>query len=396
MATDHQTTPKTTRSKAPKGTVKVRANKGRLSYVWSYQGRQKERSANLADTPGNVIIAKGIAQIIENDLRTGNFDETLTKYGLNQKIDYDRTPIEVLFQDFMIYKRTINHVDESTLKYKYSAVLKKLQEHFKGKPAEFIGKEAAEEFYVWLKQQRNRNGEPLKPETLKSYLFLLQACWQWAGARHRVERYNPWTPLLKSVNVIDDSEDPDPFTVEEKDQIIAAFKADKYYSYLADFVEFRFLTGTRIGEAVGLRWKNVSPDCSIVYIRERITDGVRKVSTKTGKNRDFRVGARVQELLQQRRDQQGKKATPDALVFTGPNGSPIDKRNFRNRAWVKVLEGLEIPYRSPNQTRHTFISHMLDRGVKPALVAEWTGHDLKTLFAKYARSIHKDETIPEY
>ncbi|MDX2097251.1 MAG: hypothetical protein SFW36_05695 [Leptolyngbyaceae cyanobacterium bins.59] len=42
-----------------------------------------------------------------------------------------------------------------------------------------------------------------------------------------------------------DSEDADinPFTLEERDRIIAAFKADRYYKYYAPLIEFLFLTG---------------------------------------------------------------------------------------------------------------------------------------------------------
>jgi integrase len=61
---------------------------------------------------------------------------------------------------------------------------------------------------------------------------------------------------------------PKPFTEAEIKSIVEAFKANRYYRHYVNFVEFRFGSGCRTGEIVGLRWKHISDDCSTIWISE--------------------------------------------------------------------------------------------------------------------------------
>lgn len=220
---------------------------------------------------------------------------------------------------------------------------------------------------------------------VKRRLEELEACWKW----HRAE-YNPWT---KRANVIKvpPKQLPKPFTREEMAAIIQAFRTDKYYHHYADYVEFLFGTGCRTGEAIGLRWKHLSDDCSIAWIGEIITRGIRK-STKTNRARSITLTPKLQALLMARRP---ANSEPDALVFASPNGKSIDDHNFRNRAWKTVLTRLAIDYRKPYNTRHTLISHALDLGMNPVMVAQLTGHDVETLYQNYAGNVNSRPMLPE-
>jgi integrase len=51
---------------------------------------------------------------------------------------------------------------------------------------------------------------------------------------------------------------PKPFSLEEIEKIIRAFRTDRYYSHYADYVEFLFRTGCRTAEFIGLRWKHLN------------------------------------------------------------------------------------------------------------------------------------------
>ena len=46
-----------------------------------------------------------------------------------------------------------------------------------------------------------------------------------------------------------------------------------------------------------------------------------------------------------------------------------------------------VKYPKPYNTRYTLISHALEGGMNPILVAELTGHDVKTLYENYAGCI---------
>lgn len=116
-----------------------------------------------------------------------------------------------------------------------------------------------------------------------------------------------------------------PFTKEEIWAIIQAFRADRYYSHYADFVEFLFGTGCRTSEAIGLQWKHLSDDCSTVWIGESLSRGIRK-STKTNRARILTLTPKLQALLLSRKPM---ALDIEGLVFTSLRGGPIDDNNFR-------------------------------------------------------------------
>ncbi|MEO0430908.1 MAG: hypothetical protein AAF151_04355 [Cyanobacteria bacterium J06656_5] len=72
----------------------------------------------------------------------------------------------------------------------------------------------------------------------------------------------------------------------------------------------------------------------------------------------------------------------------------MDATNFLNRPWTKVLGKCGMTkenglYRCQYNTRHTFISHMLAKGMSVVEVAKLTGHDPKVLLDHYADVIHR-------
>jgi integrase len=177
------------------------------------------------------------------------------------------------------------------------------------------------------------------PITLKERLTLLSACWQW-GIEQGVVENNPWSDLPNQVKV-PPKQKAKPFTKKEIGAIVAAFRNDRYYYRYADYVEFLFSTGCRTAEAIGLRWKHLSDDCSTVWIGESLSRGTRKF-TKTNRARTIALTPRLQSLLLERRP---SNYDADGLVFTSPKGKAIDDCNFRSRAWITILARLGIDYR---------------------------------------------------
>jgi len=156
-------------------------------------------------------------------------------------------------------------------------------------------------------------------------------------------------------------------------------------------VEFRFGSGCRTGEIVGLCWKHISEDCSTIWIGESLVKGERK-ATKTNRARHITLTPKLQAMLQELKQ---VSHAPEDLVFKGPKGSHIDVHNFAKRGWKKILTKLGIDSRRPYNTRHTLISHALDQGMNPVEVAQLTGHDVQTLYKNYAGSVNSRPRLPE-
>jgi integrase len=369
------------KKKAAKGTVVIQVFRERLRLCWSYIGKRYYLYIGLPDSKLNrVNAAEPLARRIEGDIATGNFDPSLKKYKPDLRQKLEQTSAVELFGAFIQFKS--KKIGDRTLD-KYRATLKNLKDFFGDKPAIQVGlPENAMKFVEYLPTK-------VSLDTAKTYLTLISACWDWGLSKDYVES-NPWTDLVSSIKV-PPKQPPSPFSREEIGAIIQAFRSDRYYYHYADYVEFLFGTGCRTGEAIGLQWKHISDDCSTVWIGESLSRGIRK-STKTNKARVVTLTSRLQAMLSERKPQDAK---PDDLVFTTPNGNAIDDHNFRNRAWKTVLTRLEINYRKPYATRHSLISHALDLGMNPVMVAQLTGHDVQVLFKNYAGNVNSRPRLPE-
>lgn len=362
--------------KAQRGAVVIRVVKGRLRLVWSFGGQRYFFSLELTDTKANRAIAEMKARQIERDIANDLFDPTLEKYrAVYQKRTQGFSATEI-FGKYMDYKaKTLR---KRSLE-KYQHTLTYLQQYFK---SDGVTEAKAEAFREWLSCR-------MESVTLKERISLLKSAWGWAIEKQLVNQ-NPWVEVLRQVKVVP-KQRPKPFSKEERQRIIAAFRQNRYYSYYADFVEFLLSTGCRPGEACALRWKHLTDDYKLAWIGEAYSRG-ELGSTKTSEARFLRLTDRLKELLRARHL---PEAQADDLVFPSAQGGYIDDHNFRNRAWKTILNSLEIDYRKPYTMRHTFTSGALEAGLSPAVVASLTGHTIETLYRHYAGNILGLVDLPE-
>jgi integrase len=365
-------------AKAKRGTVAVRELRGMLRLRWSYRGERYNLSTGTPEGSVNRTIAEMTARIIEGDMVTGNFDPSLAKYR-HQPQDVQSISVTALFEKFTAYKKKALY-DRSLDKLK--ALKAPLKEFFGDKAAAAVGDDTADAFRMHLATW-------MSPATQKERLITLNACWEW-GVNQKLLTENPWTEVRKRVKVSAGPK-PKPFTPDEVQSILTGFRTLQRYSHYADFVEFLFSTGCRLGEAIGLQWQHLSNDFSTIWVGEAVARGGTRKPTKTNRSREFKLPTNIQKLLKNR--YRGESA--DALVFTSPRGRHIDDHNFGQRTWKAVLSSVAVPYRYPYLCRHTFISHALEAGCKPMAIAEMTGHDPEVLFSRYASSIDGGLRAPD-
>jgi integrase len=173
----------------------------------------------------------------------------------------------------------------------------------------------------------------------------------------------------------------DPFTEEEREQILAWFLEERPLFHT--FVFFRFWTGTRPSEAIGLRWRDIDlPSRRVKIRRSRVygTDG----QTKTGKSkRDVLLPGKLERILRTHRP---RRPAPDDFVFTMPSGAPITEVNFYRREWLPALKVLKIRARPFYNTRHSYITTLLEAGAKPLFICRQTGTSLAMIEKHYGAS----------
>ncbi|MEG5176270.1 site-specific integrase, partial [Microcoleus sp. B3-D7] len=199
----------------------------------------------------------------------------------------------------------------------------------------------------------------------KRSLMQINACCAWALEFGLIET-NPFEKI--KIKTRKPPADIQPFTEQERDRIIDAFRETEEFH--APLIEFLFLTGCRPSEAIALRWRHIDADLSRITFCEARVYGITK-GTKTGKSRIFPINPKLRSLL---RAIQPKIASGDDLVFPSKNGLVLDEHNLVRRQWNRTLEKLGIPRRPLYNCRHTFISFCLGKGIQVQQVALWAGN----------------------
>jgi integrase len=384
--------------KQAKGLVAVESFRDRLRLRLPRQlfgGKQKYLSLGLPDSVLNRKVAESKAKLIESDIAMERFDPTLEKYQAEsyqakpstsdtQSIS-DLSMIE-LWQQYFDHKR-------STLKPKtvekydnFSRLFEKLGDLPLGNA---------------IAVKRKLEQISTTARTKDGLMYLSAAC-QW-GMKHNLVTADPYKGMSAEMPKHQYIVDPQPnaFTETEREQIITAFQTDKRrgmsYQPYAGFVEFLFLTGCRPSEAVGLRWQNVSEDCSNVTFEGSIVQVKnRRVASKGSKNnrtRTIAVSSRLQKLLQNLR---GEQANPADLVFPSPDDPtiPINYRNFSRRAWQSIVAPIKRQT-TPYCCRDTFITLQLIKGVSSAVIAQWCDTSTQMIDRNYADKLKLTQLRPE-
>jgi integrase len=364
------------KSRSQKGCVSVGEFKGRLRLRWSYQGKRYSLGMGLPEGKVNRLVAEGKAKLIEQDIATSNFDYTLERYQPEHLQQTKQIKVFELFDQFTLFKS--NNLESESLQSKYPGLSGYLRQYFRGKDARSIGEAEAFKFRDWLAPK-------LAPITLRERIGMLKSCWNWALKRRLVNQ-NPWLDVKVKVP----PRRKNPFTKDEIQRILERVRAEPYGHY-ADFVEVLLHTGCRPGEAAGLRWGHLNEDCSVLWVGESWGRGRRK-STKTNKERTFKLSPRLQGLLLRRRS---PDVQDEDLIFLSLKGCPVSDHNFRSRVWQPLLQELGITYRKPYNLRHSFAVHAIDAGTSPGDICSITGHTEETLFRSYLGGVRGRPTLPE-
>ncbi len=252
-------------------------------------------------------------------------------------------------------------------------------------------------------------------------LTWISACCKWA-VQSQLISHNPFWVIVDRLKPPNTDTDPDPFTWEEMKRILEAYETHPRSSYFAPFVSFLFLTGCRTGEAVALRWKNVT-EKSIIFCENIVLARGKHIylnSTKTGKNREFprNENSALDKLLKQLKSE---TVNPDDFVFQQPGGGHISRHLFyyswygrkfkkRGRLYQGIVyelaskteaEGGIDHYRCPYSTRHTFITLALEsmakkKAVSPSDIsqlARYVGNSLAMIYEHYLGRSGNEELV---
>lgn len=186
---------------------------------------------------------------------------------------------------------------------------------------------------------------------------------------------------------------PDPFTMPEAESIIAKVLEQRGQAD-ADYVTFRFFTGMRTGELIGLHWQSVDFPSKTVTVREALVRGQQKDSTKTSKARALDLNSRALAALT---NQKERSYLAGKHVWLNPRTGTAytSEAQFNRTVWTPALKSLGLRYRKPYNTRHTYATAMLMAGMKPAYCAGQLGHSIEMFLSTYARWVDGERNAQE-
>lgn len=140
---------------------------------------------------------------------------------------------------------------------------------------------------------------------------------------------------------------------QARDLLRAAAKSD-----MPEFWHFLFLTGTRLAEASGLRWKDLDLAAGTARIAGQLlrqNGELRYVAgTKTNRSRELQLTEGLVRMMMDVRSRTLLEGTDDldGLVFLNPYGRRLDPKFVRDRLRDLCKEA-GVPTISPHKARHT-------------------------------------------
>jgi integrase len=184
---------------------------------------------------------------------------------------------------------------------------------------------------------------------------------------------------------------PDPFTEEQRDEIIEYFRR-KYLpnwpqAYM--FVHDLFWTGARPSELVARVWRDYDPRTGKLSIRTSLAEKEEGATKTPASKRDIELFPNVRTNYDQFKPLRVK---PTDSIYTkrpraGHGLEPIDQKEFANRHFWPALTVLKIAHKDFYSTRDTFISVMLSHGEPLQKVAEYCGTSPQMIDKSYGKYI---------
>ena len=178
---------------------------------------------------------------------------------------------------------------------------------------------------------------------------------------------------------------PDPFTEEERDKILQAFKEKSRFYYI--FAYLLFWTGMRPSEALALRWEDIDIKHGFLSISKSRYKNDENPTKTAGSEREIRLLSGVIDVI---RAVKPLHVGINEHVFKNQEGQLLNFHTWRAGIWYRILRGTGIRERKPYSTRHTFISAGLSNGVNIKWLAEYCGTSVTMIEKHYGKYIGGD------
>lgn len=144
------------------------------------------------------------------------------------------------------------------------------------------------------------------------------------------------------------------------------------------------MTGMRIGEALGLRWKDITETSTgyVLSIRQTVNNnGLLETGGKTKSSlRNVEIDAEtanyifsLKDTINRNKEKFKDSYTDNDLIFCTRHGNVLQQPNVRT-AYRKDMQSIDLPRIRIHDFRHTHATLLLERKINPKVVSERLGH----------------------
>ena len=230
---------------------------------------------------------------------------------------------------------------------------------------------------------QDKNDGKLSTKTIKLYKSFISTVCSYA-VKMNVIKDNPCRNVTIPKVV---SPEKEFYTIEETQQLFDLFeKEDKCNYIFVCFFTLAIYTGFRLGELLGLEWKDVNFDANVISVcrtslYNKKKGGIYTETPKTAQSvRSLKVPEEVMDFLRKwqglqakQKEQAGDLWTDNDRIFTKWNGDPLHRSAPRNY-FVKFCEKTGMRYVSCHSMRHLNASLLINAGIDVKTVQSCLGH----------------------
>ncbi len=141
------------------------------------------------------------------------------------------------------------------------------------------------------------------------------------------------------------------------------------------FLALIMSTGLRPGEAIGLMWDDIDFKNGVISLKRSISKGcIVDESSKTNITKNHKRLIPIDKSLKLMLAKYYSKADT-VWVFTNQFGDMFyDASNINKRHFKPLVQKLNIPYKSMYALRHSFVTHMKNKGKSDSWLKSVIGH----------------------
>jgi integrase len=357
------------------------------------------------------MVAKALKAIIETDLLRNTYDNTLEKY---KQLLHDVALQDSMFADQIHYVPP--YAQSATPLQPPKKPFELLAEFNNYLGVKGIRESHIPVYYYYTRQMLRRWGaveldaipallsnEPISNRTFNDRRNCLFKFFEWCERKEKIAaNLLADVATKKRPKAIDQRK---PFTDSEAVRILEALRCDTYskstgfpHSQYWRFVAFLLHTGTRNGEAIGLKIKDVDlehREIRIAYSLSRTRQGshIGARVLKGTKMENERI-LPLDDYLLQLLEPICLGRSGDDFVFVNRNGNAIDDRMFQRRILKPLLSALQIQHRDLYACRHTFATRAVRQGLRPHEVAYLMGDSVEMVLSNYFHNQHRPGILP--